>query len=77
MLSVVARRDLPMAATTLNIVQRLGGPTLTTLCALALGWLLAAPGELGGLDAWAWAFLLLAVLHALSVVAAACLPARA
>jgi EmrB/QacA subfamily drug resistance transporter len=75
--AAVARRDLPMAATTLNIVQRLGGPTLTTLCALALGWLLAAPGELGGLDAWAWAFLLLAVLHALSVVAAACLPARA
>ena len=32
----VARRDLPMATTAMNIVQRLGGPTLTTLCATFL-----------------------------------------
>jgi hypothetical protein len=31
-----------MATTSLNIVQRLGGPTLTTLCATFLGWRLAA-----------------------------------
>ena len=34
----VARRDLPMATTAMNIVQRIGGPTLTTLCAVFLGW---------------------------------------
>ncbi len=38
----VARQDLPMATTAMNIVQRLGGPTLTTLCATFLGWRLAA-----------------------------------
>src|ERR1700727_1405347 len=32
------KQDLPMATTSLNIVQRLGGPTLTTLCATFLGW---------------------------------------
>src|ERR1700678_211106 len=34
----VRKQDLPMATTSLNIVQRLGGPTLTTLCATFLGW---------------------------------------
>ena len=28
----VRREQLPMATTSLNIVQRLGGPTMTTLC---------------------------------------------
>src|SRR5580693_7189402 len=37
----VQRRDLPMATTSLNIVQRLGGPTMTTLCATFLGWRLS------------------------------------
>jgi EmrB/QacA subfamily drug resistance transporter len=31
--SSVKREDLPMATTTLNIVMRIGGPTLTTICA--------------------------------------------
>src|SRR6202023_10029 len=34
----VKKRDLPMASTSLNIVMRLGGPTMTTLCATFLGW---------------------------------------
>jgi putative transposase len=38
----VKRRNLPMATTSLNIVQRLGGPTLTTLCATFLGWRMSA-----------------------------------
>jgi EmrB/QacA subfamily drug resistance transporter len=38
----VKRQDLPMATTALNIVQRLGGPTLTTVCATFLGWRLAS-----------------------------------
>jgi len=75
--SRIERRDLAMATTTLNIVQRLGGPTLTTLCAVALGWLLARRVQAFGLDAWAWAFALLSGLHALCALAAAGLPARA
>ena len=34
----VQKRDLPMATNSLNIVQRLGGPTMTTLCVTFLGW---------------------------------------
>ena len=72
----VERRDLPMATTTLNIVQRLGGPTLTTLCAVFLAWRLDARIGPFGLDAWALALLFLAVLHALALLAAWRLPAR-
>jgi EmrB/QacA subfamily drug resistance transporter len=71
----VKRRDLPMATTALNIVQRLGGPTMTTLCATFLGWRLeaahmheAAPGPFTA------AFLLLCVLHAILFAAAMRLP---
>ncbi len=71
----VKRQDLPMATTALNIVQRLGGPTLTTLCATFLGWRLAAArihdAALGPFTA---AFLLLCALHALLFVAAMRLP---
>lgn len=34
----VKKQDLPMATTSLNILQRLGGPTLTMLCATFLAW---------------------------------------
>ena len=73
----VERHDLPMATTTLNITQRLGGPTLTTLCAVFLGWMLDVHG--GGSDrtAWALAFLLLAALHAFTMLATMALPSRA
>lgn len=72
----VAARDVAMATTTLNIVQRLGGPTLTTLCAVVLGWLLGNRTHALGIDSWGWALLLLAGLHALTVLAAALLPGR-
>ncbi|WP_442300560.1 MFS transporter [Terriglobus sp. 2YAB30_2] len=36
--AAVQREQLPMATTTLNIVQRLGGPTLTTLLATFVAW---------------------------------------
>ena len=80
----VERQRLPMATTTLNIVQRLGGPTLTTLCAVALSAMLAtrahgsAPVAAAAPHAQAWtgAFLLLAALHAVAVLAAAALPAK-
>ncbi|MGD0446777.1 MAG: DHA2 family efflux MFS transporter permease subunit [Edaphobacter sp.] len=62
----VKKRDLPMATTSLNIVMRLGGPTMTTLCATFLGWRLElahSPVTLS--SAFAAAFVLLCVFHAL------------
>ena len=71
----VKRQDLPMATTALNVVQRLGGPTLTTLCATFLGWRLA-PAHIhdAALGPFTAAFLLLCTLHALLFVAAMRLP---
>jgi EmrB/QacA subfamily drug resistance transporter len=71
--AAVDRRDLPMATTSLNIVQRLGGPMLTTLTATVLAMQVAghdAPG------AYAWAFALLCALHGLNALAASRLPLR-
>ncbi len=71
----VARQDLPMATTAMNIVQRLGGPTLTTFLAAFLGWRLSAtadPASMSG--AFIAAFALLCALHALLLLAALRLP---
>jgi EmrB/QacA subfamily drug resistance transporter len=71
----VTRRDLPMATTAMNIVQRLGGPTLTTLCATFLGWRLSAASELASTSgAFIAAFGLLCTLHALLFLATLRLP---
>jgi MFS family permease len=71
----VKRQELPMATTALNIIQRLGGPTLTTLCATFLGWRLAAVHvHETALVPFTAAFLLLCVLHALLFAAAMRLP---
>jgi EmrB/QacA subfamily drug resistance transporter len=71
----VRKRDLPMATTSLNIVQRLGGPTLTTLCATFLGWRLAMVQSGASLSsAFTSAFVLLCGLHALLFAAALRLP---
>jgi MFS family permease len=75
----VRRQDLPMATTALNIVQRLGGPTLTTLCATFLGWRLS--GAMGAdsvsvANAFTAAFALLCALHAVLFLAAVRLPLR-
>lgn len=73
----VRRRELPMATTSLNIVQRLGGPIMTTLCASILAWRLGSPvGDHAVSGAYAWAFLLLCSIHALTFVAAIRLPLR-
>ena len=73
----IDRRDLAMATTSLNIVQRLGGPTLTTLCATILAWRLRLPAaEPAALNAYVWAFLVLCGLHALTFIAACRLPLR-
>jgi EmrB/QacA subfamily drug resistance transporter len=71
----VRRQDLPMATTSLNIVQRLGGPTLTTLCATFLGWRLGMAQSSASLSsAFTTAFLLLCGLHAFLFAAALRLP---
>jgi EmrB/QacA subfamily drug resistance transporter len=71
----VARQDLPMATTAMNIVQRLGGPTLTTLCAAFLGWRLSATADLASMSgAFIAAFGLLCALHALLFLATLRLP---
>ncbi len=73
----VERAKLPMATTSLNIVQRLGGPTLTTLCATCLAWA-AGPLQTGPAvaAAFGWAFLLLCGVHALTFLSACRLPLR-
>lgn len=69
------KEELAMATTALNIVQRLGGPTLTTLCATFLGWrLAAAPAHAGLASAFTMSFALLCVLHGLLILATVRLP---
>ncbi len=71
----VRKEDLPMATTSLNIVQRIGGPTLTTLCATFLGWRLGMVHSHASLSgAFTVAFLLLCGLHALLFAVALRLP---
>ena len=73
----VRRQDLPMATTSLNIVQRLGGPTLTTLCASVLAWGLGSHVADDTVpSAFIGAFLLLCCIHALTFMAAIRLPLR-
>ena len=71
----VDRSRLPMATTSLNVVQRLGGPALTTLCASFLAWQLG-PQVAGpaASSAYVWAFALLCSLHALTFLVAIRLP---
>jgi predicted MFS family arabinose efflux permease len=73
----VRRRELPMATTSLNIVQRLGGPIMTTLCASILAWRLGSQvSDHAVSSAYAWAFLLLCSIHAFTFIAAIRLPLR-
>jgi len=64
-----------MATTSLNIVQRLGGPALTTLCATFLGWRLGMAHQATGISsAFTATFMLLNLIHILLLVAALRLP---
>jgi EmrB/QacA subfamily drug resistance transporter len=74
--AAVPKEQLPMATTSLNIVQRLGGPTLTTLCATFLGWQLALHSPANVTDAFTISFALLCGLHAVLILAAVRLPLR-
>lgn len=73
--SSVRREDLPIATTALNIVMRIGGPTLTTVCATFLWWRLAPVHSLDTMQsAFTETFLLLCLFHALLFIAASRLP---
>lgn len=73
--SSVRREDLPMATTALNIVMRIGGPTLTTVCATFLGWRLGlAQTPAASQGPFMAAFLLLCMFHAALFAAAMRLP---
>jgi EmrB/QacA subfamily drug resistance transporter len=73
----IPKQDLPMATTSLNIAQRLGGPIMTTLCATFLAWRLGAHGSGPAVtSAYTWAFLLLCILQAGVFLAARRLPRR-
>jgi EmrB/QacA subfamily drug resistance transporter len=72
----VKREDLPMATTALNIVMRVGGPALTTICAAFLGWRLAAQTPAPVSSAYSAAFALLCFFHLALCVAAMRLPRR-
>ncbi len=73
----VRRQQMPMATTSLNIVQRLGGPTMTTLCATFLAWKMDSVGAGQAVSgAYAWTFLILCALHAFTFLGAARLPRR-
>ena len=74
--AAVPKEQLPMATTSLNIVQRLGGPTLTTLCATFLGWQLAVHSPANVTSAFTISFALLCSLHAVLIVATMRLPLR-
>jgi MFS family permease len=74
--SSVKREALPMATTTLNIVMRMGGPTLTTICATFLGWRLAVHAPAPATGAYGDTFALICALHVVLLVAALRLPQR-
>jgi EmrB/QacA subfamily drug resistance transporter len=70
----VRKEELPMATTSLNIVQRLGGPTLTTVCATFLGWRLAGVQSAGISSAFTMSFFLLCSFHSVLILATRRLP---
>jgi EmrB/QacA subfamily drug resistance transporter len=74
--ATVNREALPMATTALNIVMRMGGPTLTTICATFLAWRMAAPTTAPAPGAYGETFALLCALHVVLVGAAMRLPHR-
>jgi EmrB/QacA subfamily drug resistance transporter len=73
--AAVPREKIPLATTAANIVQRIGGPTATTVVALVLAW---ASGRVGGLRPHAFTapFLALVAVQLLTAAAASRLPAE-
>ena len=71
----IAKEDLPMATTSVNLVQRTGGPLLTTLVSIFLAWNMRM-SHFGPqlIQPFAAAFVLLFLFHVLSIVATLRLP---
>jgi drug/metabolite transporter (DMT)-like permease len=59
--SAVSKAELPMATTSVNLVQRLGGPVVTTLFTLLLAWQTTSRGTPSA-DVFMWSFVLLGLL---------------
>ena len=73
--SGVPKQEIPMATTTLNIVQRLGGPTPTTPMAAFLAWRMHFAVSADDVSrAFMLSFLALAVLHTFLLVSTLGLP---
>ena len=72
--AAVARDDLPMASTAINVIQRLGGPALTTVMSAFLAWRSATIPWGTSHSIYVEAFLLLAAFHMAMVVMALQLP---
>jgi EmrB/QacA subfamily drug resistance transporter len=73
--SAVPRKDLAMATTTLNILQRLGGPIMTTAVAIVIDWK-ASNGMRFFQFPFSAAFLFVTVLQVLLLLSALRLPLR-
>jgi EmrB/QacA subfamily drug resistance transporter len=73
--SGVPKSELPMATTTLNIVQRLGGPTLTTFIATFLAWRMRfgeSPAAIS--SSFVLSFAMVGILHGLLLASTMRLP---
>jgi EmrB/QacA subfamily drug resistance transporter len=73
--SSVPRKDLPMATTTLNILQRLGGPLMTTAAMIVIEWKAPGGGQFFAFP-FSAAFLFLTAVQVLLFFAALRLPIR-
>ena len=67
----IKKEDLPTATTSLNILQRIGAPTLTTICATFLAWKLNSKMTA---DAFSAAFILLSAIQVILCVVSLMLP---
>ncbi len=81
--SSIAQEKIPVATTTINIVQRLGGPVATTVLVIFLHARASAFAHASGVSQVNWnarasaaTFLLLCGFHAAAFLAAMCLPLR-
>jgi hypothetical protein len=71
----VPKSELPMATTTLNIVQRLGGPTMTTFLATFLAWRMRFGQSSEAIsNSFVQSFVLVSILHALLLISTMHLP---
>lgn len=71
--TTIENSQLPIAATTLNVAQRLGGPVIATACAQLLAWRLATEST-QGTGPYLYVIWALALLHVICAATASRLP---